>query len=61
VIPLLAGYGIAFALGTAYAVSQGASAGTGYAFGRKTGRVICEKLDVFEGRAKDFITSPANE
>ena len=60
-IQILAGYGIAIALGTVYAVSQGASAGTGYAVGRKVGRVVCEKLDVFEGRAKEFITLPVNE
>jgi hypothetical protein len=61
VIPILAGYGIAIVLGTAYAVSQGASAGSGYAFGRKSGRIVCEKLDVFEGRLKELIKLPVNE
>jgi|TARA_B110000914_G_scaffold184561_1_gene167884 hypothetical protein len=61
VIPILAGYGFAIVLGTAYAVSQGASAGSGYALGRKSGRIVCEKLDVLEGRIKEFIKLPVNE
>jgi hypothetical protein len=61
VIPILAGYGFAIVFGTAYAVSQGASAGSGYAFGRKSGRIVCEKLDVLEGRIKEFIKLPVNE
>jgi hypothetical protein len=61
VIPILAGYGFSIVLGTAYAVSQGASAGSGYALGRKSGRIVCEKLDVLEGRIKEFIKLPVNE
>jgi hypothetical protein len=61
VIPILAGYGFAIVFGTAYAVSQGASAGSGYALGRKSGRIVCEKLDVLEGRIKEFIKLPVNE
>ncbi len=60
-IPILAGYGFAIVFGTAYAVSQGASAGSGYALGRKSGRIVCEKLDVLEGRIKEFIKLPVNE
>ena len=55
-IPMLFGGGLAIAAGTAYALSNGASAGAGYAFGRKTGRVLCEKLDFIESRLKDMIT-----
>ncbi|HIF45634.1 MAG TPA: hypothetical protein EYQ73_02415 [Candidatus Poseidoniales archaeon] len=55
-IPIIFGAGLAIAAGTAYALGNGASAGAGYAFGRKTGRVLCEKLDFVESRLKDMIT-----
>ena len=51
-IPILLGYGLALGVGTAWAVSNGASAGMSYALGRKYGRTICEKLDSFEDTIK---------
>ena len=39
------------------AVSLGATAGTTYAVGRKTGRIVCEKMDEFESKAIGFLTT----
>ena len=54
-IPILLGYGLALSVGTAWAVSNGASAGMSYAIGRKCGRTICEKIDSFEDTVKGVL------
>lgn len=56
-IPVVLGYGFALGFGTAWAISSGASAGFSYGMGRKYGRLICEKVDQFEGKLKDVFSS----
>ena len=56
-IPVVFGYALGAISVTAYGISVGASCGTGYAVGRKVGRVICEKLDSVENKIKHIVTN----
>ena len=47
---MVIGFSISAAVYTAGAVYLGATTGTSYAYGRKVGRIVCERLDEFEGR-----------
>ena len=60
-IPLL--FGTAFTVGrlTITALSIGSVAGASYGVGRKYGRIICEKLDTFEVKAKELFTASTSE
>lgn len=46
---------------TVNAVAVGSIAGSAYGMGRKYGRIICEKLDEFEGRITAAISSNVSE
>ena len=54
-IPALIGGAVAASSMIGWAITSGGTAGMSYAFGRKYGRIICEKLDVFEEKIKDVI------
>lgn len=55
-IPIVIGYALGVVSVTAYGMSVGASAGTGYAVGRRVGRELCERFDIVENRIKIMFT-----
>ena len=56
-IPVIGSIALGIAGMTLNALSVGATAGSTYAIGRKTGRIVCEKLDLFESQAVGFLTT----
>jgi hypothetical protein len=53
---MVAGFAFSAAFYTAGAVYFGATAGTSYAYGRKAGRIICEKIDTLESNVTTYFT-----
>lgn len=60
-IPMLLGSALTVGRITVNAVAVGSIAGSAYGMGRKYGRIICEKLDEFEGRITAAISSNVSE
>ena len=56
-IPALIGGAFAATSTICWAITSGGTAGMSYAVGRKYGRLICEKLDFFEDKIKEVITT----
>jgi len=54
-MPALIGGVMAASSTIVWAITSGGTAGMSYAIGRKYGRVICEKLDVFENKIKHLV------
>ena len=56
-IPVLIGGAFAATSTICWAITSGGTAGMSYAFGRKYGRIICEKLDFAEDKIIGAITT----